>query len=188
MDVLFIPLLAKVGEEPKCLWKFAEWNATYFLKKWKIERMIYDNINNLGLYTGVSENIRIGLEYLRDLNPDIENGVYELSPRVKAIVSEYTTKEENEYGYEAHWEYVDIQYVISGTEKICCLPLGYLKEKKPYNKKLDAAFFVEKALKPQELLIGNGYFAIFFPQDGHKPLLCVGRPCPVKKVVVKVKI
>lgn len=35
------------------------------------------------------------------VNPDIANGVYEINPRVKAIVSEYTTKEINGNGYEA---------------------------------------------------------------------------------------
>ena len=150
--------------------------------------MIYDNINNLGLYAGISEDIRIGLEYLRDLNPDIEKGVYELSPRVKAIVSEYTTKEENEYGYEAHRENIDIQYLVSGSEKVCCLPLEYLKETKPYDKEIDAAFYDEAEVKPQELLLGNGYFAVLYPQDGHMPQLCVDEPSSVKKVVVKVKI
>lgn len=64
--------------------------------------MIYDKIDNLETYIGLSEGIRLGLEWLRDVNPAIEIGVYELSPKVRAIVSEYTTKEVNEYGYEAH--------------------------------------------------------------------------------------
>ncbi len=150
--------------------------------------MIYDKIDNLELYSGISDDIRRGLEYLQELKPDIEKGLYELSSRVKAIVSEYTTKEDNEYGYEAHRDYIDIQYLISGSEKICCLPLEYLKETKPYNKEIDASFYVEKDVKPQELLLGNGYFAVLFPQDGHMPQLCVDEPSSVKKVVVKVKI
>lgn len=150
--------------------------------------MIYDNIDNLELYAGISEDIRIGLEYLHDLKPDIEKGVYELTPHVKAIVSEYLTKEENEYGYEAHRDYIDIQYLVSGSEKICCLPIEYLKVTKPYDKEIDASFYVEKDVKPQELLLGDGYFAVLFPQDGHMPPLCVAKPSPVKKVVVKVRI
>lgn len=90
--------------------------------------MIYDKIDNQEIYAGLSEDIRLGLEWLRDVNPDIEKGVYELSPRVKAIVSEYTTKDVNENGYEAHQEYIDIQYLLKGSEKICCLPLEYLKD------------------------------------------------------------
>ena len=150
--------------------------------------MIYDKIDNLNTYTGISEDIRKGLEWLRNIKPDVEKGVYEISPRVKAIVSEYTTKVINENGYEAHREYIDIQYLVSGEEELYFLPLEYLKEIKPYNKEIDASFYVETGIKPQELMIGNGYFAILFPQDGHMPQLCVEKPTSVKKVVIKVKI
>lgn len=92
--------------------------------------MVYDKIDNLEIYAGISDDIRTGLEWLRDVNPAIKKGVYELSPRVKAIVSEYTTKLDNEYGYEAHRQFIDIQYLISGKEKVCFLPLEYLKETK----------------------------------------------------------
>lgn len=149
--------------------------------------MIYDKIDNLEIYAGISEDIRLGLEWLRDVNPDIEKGVYEISPRVKAIVSEYTTKEVNENGYEAHRDYIDIQYLLKGSEKICCLPLEYLKGTKAYKAEIDAAFYVEQNVKPQEMVIGNGYFAIFYPQDGHKPGIMYKKTGIVKKVVVKIK-
>lgn len=150
--------------------------------------MVYDRIDCSRTYFGLSDDIRLGLEYLRDFNPGVKVGVHELTPRVKAIVSEYTTKHENEFGYEAHRDYIDIQYIISGLEKICFLPLKYLKETKAYNKEIDASFYKEADMKPQELILGNGYFAIFFPQDGHMPQLCVEYPEPVKKVVIKVRI
>ena len=150
--------------------------------------MIYDKIDNLETYAGISEDIRLGLEWLRDVNPDIEKCVYELSPRVKAIVSEYNTKEVNENGYEAHREYIDIQYLLKGSEKICCLPLEYLKETKAYSKEIDAAFYEGVNVQTQEMVIGDGYFAIFYPQDGHMPGLNVDKSVEVNKVVVKVKI
>ena len=150
--------------------------------------MIYDNIVNLETYAGISEDIRVGLEYLQKVAPDVEKGVHEISPRVKAIVSEYTTKEVNENGYEAHRQYIDIQYLVRGAEKICSLPLECLKETQPYSEKDDAALYQQKDVHPQEMLIGNGYFAIFFPQDGHMPQLCADEPVDVKKIVVKVKI
>ena len=150
--------------------------------------MIYDKITNYETYAGISADIRKGLEFLYNISPDIENGVHEISPRVKAIVSEYTTKEVNENGFEAHRQYIDIQYLISGSEKISCLPLDYLKETKPYCEKDDAALYQIANVQPQEMVIGNSYFAIYFPQDGHMPQLCVDSPIAVKKVVVKVKI
>ena len=150
--------------------------------------MIYDKIDNFKTYIKVSEDICLGLEYLQQITPDVENGVHEISPRVKAIVSEYTTKETNENGYEAHRDYIDIQYLVSGAEKIYCLPLDYLSEKIAYCKDIDAAFYKEEEIKPQELLMGNGYFAIFFPQDGHMPGLSFKRSEGVKKIVVKIRV
>ena len=150
--------------------------------------MIYDKLDNIELYKGISDDIYAGLQYLRVIDADIASGTYQINPRVKAIVSEYETKVKNQYGFEAHRENIDIQYLIAGEETIHCLPLEYLKETNPYDKDKDAAFYEEGNSKPQELLLGNGYFAILFPQDGHMPQLCVNEPAKVKKVVVKVKI
>ena len=164
--------------------------------------MIFDKIENIELYKGLSADIYAGLKYLKDLSPDIAPGTYEINPRVKAFISEYTTKPENDNGYEAHRKNIDIQYLLRGTEKIACLPVDELQETKPYNPSTDAAFYAApRHLSPvncqlstvnchlsSDHLLGNGYFAIFFPQDGHMPQLCDGNPEQVKKVVIKVKI
>lgn len=149
--------------------------------------MIYDKIDNIELYKGLSEDIYLGLEFLKNASSEIECGVHELSPRVKAIVSEYKTKEVNEYGYEAHKKYIDIQYLLKGSEKICCLPIEQLKETKPYSETNDAAFYTANT-KPVEITLGNSFFAIFYPQDGHMPGLSNNANVDVKKVVVKVAI
>ncbi len=149
--------------------------------------MIYDKIDNLETYAGISEDIRIGLEFLRDAKPDLANGVYQLNPRVKAIVSEYETKPQNENGFEAHRQYIDIQYTLKGQERVACLPIEKLTETKPYSEEGDCALYSAVTIhQPSNLSLQPGYFAIFFPQDGHMPGLCATTPEPVKKVVVKV--
>lgn len=149
--------------------------------------MIYDHINNIATYKGLSPNIALGLDFLKQMNPDTAVGTYQINQHVKAIVSEYETKLENEYGYEVHRKNIDIQYLLSGEERIACLPIERLKETKAYNEEKDAAFY-EANIKPQEMMIGDGYFAIFFPQDGHKPQLYVDKTMRVKKVVIKIEI
>ena len=149
--------------------------------------MIYDKLSNIDLYKGLSTDIYTGLLFLQQAKTNIENGTYLLSSRVKVIVSEYETKRENEYGYEAHKKFIDIQCVLKGEEKVCCLPIEKQKETKPYSEEIDAAFY-DANTQTQEMIIGNGYFAIFFPQDGHMPQLCVDKPQMVKKVVIKVEI
>ena len=164
--------------------------------------MIYDKIKNIELYKGLSDDIYAGLKYLKEMSPDIAPGTYEINPRVKAIVSEYTTKLENEKGYEAHQKNIDIQYLLKGTEKIACLPVDELQEIQSYNPDTDAAFY-ESNLRPSTSdlrpltsdlrpltfdLRPLTSFALFFPQDAHMPQLCIDTPEEVKKVVIKVKI
>ena len=151
--------------------------------------MIYDTLNNIEFYKGLSPDIYEGLKFLQQVNPDIAVGTYQLTPNVKAIVSEYTTKEVNENGYEAHRQNIDIQCLLKGTEKIAFLPVKDLSETKPYSEETDVAFFnAVPDHSPTTLDLRPGYFAIFFPQDGHMPQLCGNKPEKVKKVVVKVRI
>lgn len=149
--------------------------------------MVYDKIDNLETYKGLSEDIYEGLKFLKNASPDLACGVHEINSRVKAIVSEYETKAVNENGYEAHKKYIDIQYLMKGSEKNCCLPLEKLKETKPYNEEIDAAFYTAE-IPAQELTLGDGYFAIYWPQDGHMPCLVLKEAEKVKKIVIKVEI
>ena len=151
--------------------------------------MIYDTLNNIAFYKGLSPDIYEGLKFLQQLNPDIAVGTYQLSPNVKAIVSEYTTKEVNENGYEAHRQNIDIQYLLKGKEKIACLPVEELSETKPYSEETDAVFYnAVTDHSPSTLDLHSGYFAIFYPQDRHMPCLSINEPEKVKKVVVKVRL
>lgn len=150
--------------------------------------MIYDHLNNISTYQDLSKNIYLGLEFLKKVSPDIENGVYQINSRVKTIVSEYETREVNEYGFEAHRKNIDIQCLLRGEERIACMPIEKLTVTEPYSEEKDAAFYAAEGVLSQEMIIGDGYFAIFFPQDGHMPQLCVDEPMQVKKVVVKVEI
>lgn len=151
--------------------------------------MIYDTLNNIAFYKGLSPDIYEGLKFLRQVNPGIAVGTYQLTPNVKAIVSEYTTKEVNENGYEAHRKNIDIQYLLKGKEKISCLPVEELSESKPYSEETDAAFFnAVSDHGPSTLDLHPVYFTIFFPQDGHMPCLSINEPEKVKKVVVKVRL
>ena len=62
-----------------------------------------------------------------------------------------------------------------------------LKVTKPYKEEIDAAFY-EAEVPAQKLLLGDGFFAIYWPQDGHMPCLNADGAETVKTVVVKVEI
>lgn len=149
--------------------------------------MIFDHINNIETYKGLSPDLYEGLKFLKQATPDLALGTYQINPRVKAIVSEYETKVKNEAGFEAHRKNIDIQYLLKGEERIACSPVEKLTVTKPYSEEKDAAFYSAEGIKAQELTIGDGYFAVFYPQDAHMPQLCVAEPMMVKKVVIKVE-
>ncbi len=152
--------------------------------------MIYDNIQNIDSYQGLSADIYTGLCFLRDVKPDVELGTHIINDNVKAIVSEYETKAENPSGLEAHQDYLDIQYLVSGVELIMVAPIAELKETKSYDKEGDYALYVptENTIHSSDVVLGNGFFSILFPQDGHMPQLAYKNKTMVKKVVVKVRI
>lgn len=103
------------------------------------------------------------MKYLKNTSPDLACGVHEINPRVKAIVLEYETKAMNENGYEAHKKFIDIQYLLKGTEKNCCLPIEMLNETKPYKEEIDATFYIADA-PAQELKLGDGFFCDLFSE------------------------
>lgn len=148
--------------------------------------MIYDHIRNISLYKGLSPALDIALDYLYNADKTTPNGVEFLNEGVKAILSEYSTKEKNENGYEAHRKFIDIQYPLDGQEKVKYCPLEYLKASMEYNQENDYILFEDR--DGVTFTIGKGYFLILFPEDGHMPQLCVGEPVNIKKLTLKVPV
>lgn len=146
--------------------------------------MIKDKITNYLTYTNLSEGLKRGLKYLAETDfSKTENGTYEISGKdVYAIVQEYQTKEKGLL--EAHRQYIDIQYIIEGSEKI-----GYskLKTQTPATDyEPDIIFYEDK--QDGFIEMNNGDFAIFYPDDLHMPCITINQPQKVRKVVVKVRV
>lgn len=151
--------------------------------------MVYDKIDNIEIYKGLSPDIYQALKFLQNATPSTPTGVIQLNPRVKAIVSEYETKAVNENGYEAHKRYIDIQALLEGEEMIACQPIEWLTQTKPYSEDCDAAFYAADITpQPSFLTLRPSFFTILFPQDGHMPQLSITTPTHVKKVVIKVAV
>lgn len=108
---------------------------------------------------------------------------------VFAIVNEYETKPHNEGRFEAHRKYVDIQFLLSGREKLRWSALKNLEPEALYNHERDVEFFKISPEVPSLSTLEPGIFMAFFPEDGHMPgLACSDKTEPVKKVVVKIAV
>ena len=149
--------------------------------------MIYDHIKNIGLYKGLSPALDLALDYIATVTPEVEAGTHPLEKGVKAVVSEYTTSKINHLGYEAHRRYIDIQFCVAGTEMVRCNPLPKVTETIPYDDSSDMARYAD--CPGADMVIGEGYFLVIFPEDAHEPGMAAGGICaPVKKVIMKVPV
>ena len=149
--------------------------------------MIYDHIKNIGLYKGLSPALDLALDYIATVTPEVEAGTHQLEKGVKAVVSEYTTSKINPLGYEAHRRYIDIQFCVAGTEMVRCNPLPKVTETIPYDDSSDMARYAD--CPGADMVIGEGYFLVIFPEDAHEPGMAAGGICaPVKKVIMKVPV
>lgn len=137
-------------------------------------------------------SLRIGkaLAYLRDTNfESLPNGEYEVEGReIFARVNTYETEPKEEKKPESHIKYIDVQFLVSGTECIGFCPLtDKNKIVEDYAEKQDLLFY-EKAYDENYVNMKAGDIAIFFPWEIHRPGCNVGNEqTQVKKVVVKVK-
>ena len=150
--------------------------------------MIIDAIGNASLYYRLGRRIEAGLRFLetRDFSK-MQPGRYDIEgDACYALVQDYETKPRPpQAGWEAHRKYVDIQYVVSGIERIGYANLEDMRVSAAYDESKDALFLEGKG---DFLLVRAGTFLIFGPQDAHMPGLAEVDPSPVRKVVVKVEM
>lgn len=149
--------------------------------------MIKDKLCNAEYYYGLSNNLKKGFEWLK--NTDLKNlkdGKYFIeNETVYANVQTYETKDQAPY--ERHHKYIDIQYMIDGTERIGVCDYTNCSVEEPYQEEKDIEFMSCKNEEEFHTL-SAGEFLIFYPQDAHKPSLKTDKRKIVKKVVIKVAI
>lgn len=146
--------------------------------------MIFDKLENWPLYfkEGFKEIIDAIHYYIeRDVL-----GEFAISDEAFIKVMTYDTKLDN-FVIESHKTYVDFQYVYVGQERIDIFNSESLDIKVPYQSDTDCIFYVDPHFDPHSsLVLGNGYFSVFFPGDVHRPQMTVGNPERLKKIVVKI--
>jgi biofilm protein TabA len=148
--------------------------------------MILDVLYKSDRYLALHKGFAKAFAFLRraDLKA-LPLGKYEVDgDRVYAIVATEPGRRKEDRLLEAHEKYIDIQLVLAGVDEMgwkstltCTQPSG------AYDSESDVRFFAD----PPDVWIATqpGAFVIFFPEDGHMPLISPGE---IHKVVVKVAV
>lgn len=149
--------------------------------------MIIDLLENAATYESLGEGFARAFAYLRSGRPATDPvGSHRLDgDNLYVNVEEYTSKPIEQGRFEAHRQYADVQYVVTGCERMGYAPLDVVKVVEPYDARRDVAFFTGQGVM---LRVPAGTFTVFLPQDAHMPCIADGSPAPVRKVVVKIRI
>lgn len=148
--------------------------------------MIYDTLKHLDAYQGLHSGVLRGLELLRTMDfSGMEDGRHEIDgDNLFLLLQSYETRPEND-APEAHRAYIDIQYLISGTEKIGVGPLEEMTEQVEARPEGDIWFYHGPL---SQITLSGDQFIVLWPGDAHAPCIAVDGPAPCRKCVVKVKL
>lgn len=151
--------------------------------------MIFDRLDYVSSYHAIHPRLEAALRYISELDRSITDGVHPIDgDDLVARVQSYATRDESEQGWESHRQYVDVQVLLSGEEKILYAPIDALVASTSYDSGADLLRYERGVSEPQSLRLTPDSFAIFFPHDGHKPGVMISSPLQVRKLVVKVRV
>ncbi|ELO0859910.1 YhcH/YjgK/YiaL family protein [Citrobacter amalonaticus] len=149
--------------------------------------MIVGNIHHLQSW--LPEELRQAIEYIKaNVTEATEKGKHEIDgSRLFYLISEDMTEPFEKRRAEYHARYLDIQIVLKGQEGMTFSVLPAGKPDTDWLADKDIAFLAEGG-QEKTLILNEGDFVVFYPQEVHKPLCAVGTPAPVRKAVVKLLV
>lgn len=143
--------------------------------------MIFDDFKNIELYN-IKDEIK---DFILNIDPNIKEGRHIISDSAYANVDIYNTRDFVKL--EAHREYIDIQFLIYGEEKVYTTDRTNLEVSEEYNSEKDIEFF-KTPNKPLNIsYLTKNKFVVLYPDDVHSPCTKINSSIEVKKVIVKIK-
>ncbi len=155
-----------------------------------IEMIIFDKMSNASLYYDSHKDLELISNFVEKFNEtNLDDGTYELDgKRVFAMIQSFRTKQQtSEMMFEAHKDYIDVQYIAQGIEKIRFANLSDVNlVQEQYSKGKDIAFYEGDA--KLDFVLEKGTFLLLEPEDAHLPGLSAEKDCFVRKIVFKIHV
>ena len=151
--------------------------------------MIFGHISNENPFV-LPTAIQRALNFLRTTDFSQQKvGEVEIDGRnIYAQIIDMTTRPKKDNHPEVHRRYIDIQFLAKGEEIICvAAERGNNKISESLLAERDIIFY-HGAENESEITMTPGSYAIFFPQDVHRPACIKNKATPIRKVVVKVAL
>lgn len=145
--------------------------------------MILDHISNYKKYIDLHPAFAEAFNFLNDLKED-DRGSFPIDGKTLfASVAEVTGRGQDAARLEAHTRYIDIQYIIDGSDYIGWASTNKNDPGTEYDTENDYRFV---HIEPVAWVkVPKRHFVIFFPEDAHAPLAGTDK---MTKVFMKVKL
>lgn len=155
-------------------------------KRMKNTALIMDTLLHAETYFALHPAFAQAFAFLRQPGlAQLAPGRYEIDgDRIFCTISEGSGKGKGGARLEAHRKYIDIQYVIAGTDVMGWSPLTACQTLDgDFDPGKDIIFFRDAPQRWTE--VAPGAFTIFFPEDVHAPMGGTGL---IRKAVIKVAV
>ena len=134
----------------------------------------------------LQERVTEALAYISKLDfQSLKVGRYEVSSTFFYTVQEYCAFGDDEAQYESHRQYIDIQWVYEGTERLLITDINTLTPSDKYDEDKDVIHYLDNN-NQSAMVLRPESCAILCPKDAHKPARFLNNRCIVKKIVGKV--
>ena len=146
-----------------------------------------NNVDELNKVVAIPDE---AVKFLKEINQDTPCGKYYFGDTcyinlMNCDTHEIKFNDDNAAIMEAHNEYIDAQFLVSGEEKMLYGSRENMPVHKEYNPEKDVLFYCVKPYR--EICYKAGEAIVLPPEDAHQPNCCVNEPMTLKKAVVKIK-
>lgn len=145
--------------------------------------MVVDYIENINNYSFMNKNFEKGIKFAQSLF-DKPAGKYECDD-IFAFVQVGETKNNDEVKFESHIKYMDVQFLVEGSEILGWQNINKLTVVDKYDEDSDIIFYSGEG---EDIKISGNMFYIVHEKDAHKPCTHINNQTDYKKVVLKLKI
>ncbi|MBR0575055.1 YhcH/YjgK/YiaL family protein [Proteiniclasticum sp. BAD-10] len=152
--------------------------------------MITDNLSQITKYHFDNKNLNEALAFLAS-HPwnELEKRRYDIKgEEIFLLYQEKVQEPLDTLRYEVHHQYVDIHFTVKGLNLIRSTPRENLVNATVYDEKNDFYLGDYEGEAYTDAYLGEGMFALYFPEDAHLGNATLGEKTSVEKYVMKVKV
>jgi len=150
--------------------------------------MILDKLEHAYRYFSISPNLTYALRYLLDHKEELSRQPLGITKLTDDVQIKYLAYETMPYPrlWESHLEFTDLQYMIRGDERMGYSHIDRLSDPVKQEGK-DQIIYQGDG---EKLLVPEGHFVVFFPQDAHMSKLYADgqNPASVQKAAFKIRL